>query len=113
MLMCPQKYLVPHLTPPTTSAYEDDRDALTAQFDAAATALAEIKAETAAVREAVDAQHAKVEQATADVSAAVAEMRAGDTQTRDALREIRAEVDSVREMLPKVAFPPCSPCLLP
>jgi hypothetical protein len=98
----PQKYLFPHLQPPNTTAYEADRDALTAQFDAAAVLLADIQAETAAVRAAVDAQQARVEAATDAAQAAVAALRSGEAATRDELREIRSEVDSVRAMLPKV-----------
>jgi peroxin-14 len=97
-----QKYLLPHLQPPDTTAYETDRDALTAQFDAAEALLKEIQAETAAVRQAVEAQKEMVVKSTAEVDAAVKEMREGEAKTRDELREIRAEVDSVRDMLPKV-----------
>jgi hypothetical protein len=97
-----KKYLLPHLQPPTTTAYESDRDALTAQFDAAEALLKEIKAETTTVKDAVAAQQEQVEKATSDVQTAVQEMRDNEASTRDALRDIRAEVDSVREMLPKV-----------
>ncbi|TFY83598.1 hypothetical protein EWM64_g422 [Hericium alpestre] len=72
-----RKYLVPHLRPPTSTAYEEDRDALTAQFDAAEALLKEIQADTAAVKAAVQEQHEKVEKATSDVVAAVKEMRDG------------------------------------
>lgn len=97
-----QKYLLPHLRPPAATAYEMDRDALTAQFDAVEAMLKEMQADTAAVREAVEEQQRKVEQTTEEVSAAVAEMREGEVKARDELREIREEVNNIREMLPKV-----------
>ena len=97
-----QKYLLPHLKPPTATAYEEDRDALTSQFDAAEALLKEIQADTAAVKEAVEEQRQKVDAVTQDVEAAVQEMREGDERNRDDLREIREEVNSIREMLPKV-----------
>jgi len=97
-----KKYLQPHLQPPSTTAYEQDRDALTAQFDAAEALLKEIQAETAAVRAAVSDQKEKVDQATSDVKAAVTEMRDGEAKTRDEIREIRDEVNTIREMLPKM-----------
>lgn len=107
-LTCPpshplaQKYLVPHLRPPTSTAYEEDRDALTAQFDAAEALLKEIQSETAAVRQAVEEQKVKVDQTTQEVEGVVKEMREGEAKTRDEMREIREEINSIREMLPKV-----------
>jgi peroxin-14 len=102
-----QKYLLPNLRPPAASAYEEDRDALTAQFDSAEALLKEIQTETAAVRSAVEAQKEKVEKTTEDVEAAVKEMRDGESKTRDEMREIREEVNNVREMLPKVTIRRC------
>jgi peroxin-14 len=75
---------------------------LTAQFDAAEALLKDIQAETSAVRELTEDQKAKVERATAEVEAAVKEMREGEGRTRDEMREIRQEVDTIQEMLPKV-----------
>ncbi|KAH7915816.1 peroxisomal membrane anchor protein conserved region-domain-containing protein [Hygrophoropsis aurantiaca] len=98
-----KKYLLPHLKPPTATAYEQDRDGLTAQFDAAEALLKEIQAETAAVRVAVEEQKAKVDKATGDVESIVIEMREGEVKTRDEMREIREEVANIREMLPKAS----------
>lgn len=97
-----QKYLLPHLQPPDTTAYEQDRDALNAQFDAAELLLKEIQAESAAVRIAVDEQRVTIEKTTKDVQSVVVEMREGEQKTRDEMREIRDEVNNIREMLPKV-----------
>jgi peroxin-14 len=97
-----KKYLLPHLQPPNSTAYEEDRDALTAQFDAAEALLKEIQAETAAIRTAVDDQKKQVEKATKDVQTVVKEMRDGESKTRDDMRDIREEVKNVREMLPKM-----------
>ncbi|KAF7339405.1 GRIP domain-containing protein [Mycena sanguinolenta] len=68
-----KKYLLPHLQPPTSTAYEADRDALTAQFDAAEALLKEIQAESAAVRAAVEAQKEKIDETTKNVDAMVQE----------------------------------------
>ncbi|PPQ88658.1 hypothetical protein CVT25_010234 [Psilocybe cyanescens] len=97
-----QKYLLPHLQPPTSTAYEEDRDALTAQFDAAEALLKEIQSETAAVRAAVEEQKERIDQTTEDVKSVVVELRDGETKTRDEMREIREEVTNIREMLPKM-----------
>ena len=66
--------------------------------------MKEIQEETAAVRKAVDEQKLAVEQTTQDIGACVKEMREGETRTRDEMREIREEITSIREMLPKVSF---------
>ncbi|KAJ3568075.1 hypothetical protein NP233_g5955 [Leucocoprinus birnbaumii] len=96
------KYLLPHLQPPTASAYEEDKDALNAQFDAAEALLKEIQGETAAVRAAVEEQKTKIDRTTQDVEAVVNEMRQAESRTRDEMRELREEVNNVREMLPKM-----------
>ncbi|KAF8641043.1 hypothetical protein AX17_000687 [Amanita inopinata Kibby_2008] len=97
-----KKYLLPHLQPPDTTAYEQDRDALNAQFDAAELLLKEIQAESAAVRAAVEEQKDVIEKTTKDVQAVVAEMREGEFKTRDEMREMRDEINNIREMLPKM-----------
>jgi peroxin-14 len=97
-----QKYLLPNLRPPAATAYEEDRDALTAQFDKAEALLKEIQAETAAVRSAVEEQKERVDKTTQDVEAVVQEMRDGESKKRDEMREIRDEVNTIREMLPKM-----------
>ena len=84
------------------TAYEADKDALTAQFDAAEALLKEIQAETTAVKVAVEEQKSHVEKVTQDVEAAVKEMRESEIKTRDEMREIRSEVTNIHEMLPKV-----------
>ncbi|KAF5374834.1 hypothetical protein D9758_000210 [Tetrapyrgos nigripes] len=97
-----QKYLSPHLQPPNSTAYEEDRDALTVQFDKAEALLKEIQAETAAVKTAVEEQKEKVDRTTKDVEAVVSEMREGEAKTRDEMREIRDEINTIRDMLPKM-----------
>ncbi|KAG1757494.1 hypothetical protein EDB19DRAFT_1891247 [Suillus lakei] len=97
-----RKYLQPHLIPPAATAYEQDRDGLTAQFDAAEALLKEIQAETEAVKSAVYEQNERVDKVTKDVESVVVEMREGESKTRDEMREIRDEVENIREMLPKM-----------
>ncbi|KAJ3787999.1 peroxisomal membrane anchor protein conserved region-domain-containing protein [Lentinula aff. detonsa] len=97
-----KKYLSPHLQPPETTVYEDDRNALTAQFDAAETLLKEIQSETATVKQAVEDQKEKVDKTTKDVEAVVSEMRNAEAKARDEMREIRDEVNTIRDMLPKM-----------
>ena len=86
------------------TAYEADKDVLTAQFDAAEALLKEIQAETTAVKAAVEEQRIHVEKVTQDVETAVKEMRESEIKTRDEMREIRSEVTNIHEMLPKVCL---------
>lgn len=101
-----QKYLLPHLKPPSSTAYEADKDVLTAQFDAAEALLKEIQEEAKATRAAAEEQKSQIDKATTDVQDAVKEMREGELRTRDEMREIRQEIDSIQEMLPKVGALP-------
>lgn len=86
------------------SAYEADKEALTAQFDAAERLLKDIEAETQAMKTNLEEQRVQVEAAVQDVTAAVEEMRKGEAEVRDEMREIRAEVNNMQEMLPKVQW---------
>ncbi|KAL1951643.1 hypothetical protein VTO73DRAFT_792 [Trametes versicolor] len=97
-----RKYVSPHLKPPSATAYEEDKDAMAAQFDAAEALLKEIQAETAAVRVAVEEQNEKVTKVTEEVANVVKDMRESEAHTRNEMREIREEVNTVREMLPKM-----------
>ncbi|KIM32711.1 hypothetical protein M408DRAFT_326457 [Serendipita vermifera MAFF 305830] len=97
-----RKYLFPHLKPPTLSAYEADKEALNAQFDAAERLLKDIEAETQAMKTTLEEQRVQVEAAVQDVKTAVEEMRKGETEVRDEMREIRSEVNNMQEMLPKM-----------
>ena len=47
-------------------------------------------------------QQEKVDNATADVEAAVQQMKEGESRARNEIREIREEVNNIREMIPKV-----------
>jgi peroxin-14 len=92
----------PHLQPPNLTAYESDSAELTAQFDAVAASLKEIQEDTTSMRTAAEEQKRTVEQSVQEVDASVKELKSGEMKTRDELREIRAEVDSIRELLPRV-----------
>ena len=94
---------MPHLRPPSATAYEQDRDALTAQFDAAEALLKEIQSETTAVKTAVEEQKERVDKATQEVEDVVKEMKENEEKTKTEMREIREEITNVRDMLPKVS----------
>ena len=47
-------------------------------------------------------QQEKIDKATANVDAAVQQMKEGELRARSEIREIREEVNNIREMIPKV-----------
>jgi peroxin-14 len=97
-------YVLPHLQPPNASAYEQDRDALAAQFDAAEALLKDIQTETSLIKDSVQLQKDKIDQTVNQVDSAVNDLRQADARARDEMREIRDEVNNIREMLPKVCL---------
>ena len=84
------------------TAYEADKEALTAQFDAAEALLKEMQASTADMHSQLETQRIKVDAVVDNLNRAVEEMRGGEQVVRDEMREIRSEVNNVQQMLPKV-----------
>ncbi|KZW02611.1 hypothetical protein EXIGLDRAFT_829141 [Exidia glandulosa HHB12029] len=97
-----RKYLWPHMQPPASTAYEADRDALAAQFDAVAALVADMQAESNSTRTAVEKQRADVERVTEEVEEAVRDLRLAESKAENELREIRMEVDAIKDLLPKM-----------
>jgi len=64
--------------------------------------VASIESETSAQRTALDVQREKVDDAIDKLQLAINETRDAEAQTKADLRDIREEVNNVREMLPKV-----------
>jgi len=59
----------------------------------------------------VENQQEKVDKATADVEATVQQMKEGESKARNEMREIREEVNNIREMIPKVIS--SASCIIP
>ncbi|TFK57210.1 hypothetical protein OE88DRAFT_1803799 [Heliocybe sulcata] len=97
-----RKYLLPHLRPPSSTAYEQDRDELQAAFDSAEVMLKEIQAETAAVRAGMEETKTEVSRTTDKVNAMVQDIEVAQSKAKDEMRGIRDEVQNIREMLPKM-----------
>jgi peroxin-14 len=95
---------MPHLKPPSEDAFESTTSQLTAQFDEAATLLKQIQEDTVNARDAVQQQQQAVESAVEQVKNVVSELRIGEEKSQNEIREIRSEVDIIRDMLPKVCW---------
>ena len=85
------------------TAYEADKETLTAQFDAAEALLKEMQASTADMHSQMETQRVKVDAVVDNLNRAVEEMRGGEQEVRDEMREIRSEVNNMQQMLPKVS----------
>jgi peroxin-14 len=94
--------LLPHLQPPSATAYEADQLALTAQFDEIAKLVTSIESDTSSQRTLLDEQREKVDGALDKLQIAIRETKDAEARTKADLREIREEVNNVRDMLPKV-----------
>lgn len=97
-----RKYLTPHLKPPSSSAFQETSADLSAQYDAAQAALDELKAETEALTKAAAGERERVSSALDDVEAAARAVRDAESRWRDDMREVRGEVESVRELVPRM-----------
>ncbi|CAE7146871.1 unnamed protein product [Rhizoctonia solani] len=97
-----RKYVVPHLQPPSEDAFEATTSQLTTQFDEAAALLKQIQEDTVNARDAVQQQQQAVDTAIEQVKNVMSELRAGEEKSQNEMREIRSEVDTIRDMLPKM-----------
>ncbi|KAJ1311079.1 hypothetical protein OPQ81_009583 [Rhizoctonia solani] len=97
-----RKYVIPHLKPPSEDAFEATTSQLTAQFDEAAALLKQIQEDTINARDAVEQQQQAVNSAIEQVKSVMSELRAGEEKSQNEMREIRSEVDTIRDMLPKM-----------
>ncbi|KZS93086.1 hypothetical protein SISNIDRAFT_455053 [Sistotremastrum niveocremeum HHB9708] len=97
-----RKYVLPHLKPPSITQYEADAEALDAKFQEIETLVQEVHRETEVARELIASQTAKVDGLVDEVESTVKELKESDVKNRDDLREIREEINVIREMLPKM-----------
>jgi len=106
-----QKYLLPHLRPPSTTSFQQTSSALTEQYDEAARLLQELQDQTTKLQTSVEEDRGRVVKVVDEVEEAVRSVREGEEQWREEMREIRGEVESVRELVPRVSGRLC-PSLL-
>jgi peroxin-14 len=99
----PKKYLFPHLQPPDQTQYEADISALNAQFDAIEQKLKDIQVDCELTRRTTESQRERISSLADHVQSNLDTVKEHERKNRDELREIREEVDLIRDMLPKVA----------
>lgn len=105
----PQKFLLPHLQPPTETALLASQQALEAKYDEAAALLTTLQTSTDGLVASVESQRSAVEVELVEVRKAVEEMKEGERARDEWARRVREQVDEVVKSLPAVRTPPlCS-----
>jgi peroxin-14 len=99
-----QKFLLPHLQPPTTTAFEQTSTDLTAQFDEATQLLADLQKQTGELQESVESERTKVDKVVDEVEEAVEAVRKGEQKWREEMRDLRDEIEEVKDLVPKVCL---------
>ncbi|KAK8850694.1 hypothetical protein IAR55_004614 [Kwoniella newhampshirensis] len=97
-----KKYLVPHLRPPSTTSFQETSTSLTAQYDEAARLLAELSEQTTKLQTTIEEDRERVNAVVGEVEEAVRGVKDGEERWREEMRDIRGEVESVRELVPKM-----------
>lgn len=97
-----QKFLLPHLQPPTTTEFERTSSDLTAQFDEATQLLADLQKRTGELQESVESERTKVDKVVDEVEEAVEAVRKGEQKWREEMRDLRDEIEEVKDLVPKV-----------
>ncbi|WVR08755.1 hypothetical protein IAU60_005813 [Kwoniella sp. DSM 27419] len=97
-----KKYLLPHLQPPSTTSFQDTSASLTAGYDEAAKLLADLSEQTTKLQTSLDEDRERVTAVVNEVEDALKSVRDGEERWREEMRDIRGEVESVRELVPKM-----------
>ncbi|KZO95041.1 hypothetical protein CALVIDRAFT_565146 [Calocera viscosa TUFC12733] len=97
-----RRYLLPHLQPPSGPAFQQTSDALTQQFDALAEQLAKLEEAQGKEKEEREREREVVESAVKDVRGMVDSVKEGEERAREEWAEVRREVESVKELVPKM-----------
>ncbi|GAA5820217.1 hypothetical protein JCM3770_006064 [Rhodotorula araucariae] len=95
-----QKFLVPHLQPPTETDLEASQRALEAKYDEAAELLKTLQESTDAVAQNLDEQKRGVEKELEEVRSAVREMREGEKKRDEWAQNVGRQVDDMVKSLP-------------
>ena len=96
---------MPLVKPPTPPELEADKELVTAKFDEAQQILETLKNDTAELKESQEKQRQKVEEALESVEKAVSELKESGNRRETDIRGFKTDIDSIRELIPKVPPP--------
>ena len=93
---------MPLIKPPTPPELEADKALITAKFDEAQQILEALKAETTELKESQEKQRQKVEETLQSVEKAVSELQESGNRREADIRGFKADIDTIRELIPRV-----------
>ncbi|WRT70880.1 uncharacterized protein IL334_007879 [Kwoniella shivajii] len=97
-----KKYLLPHLQPPSTTSFQDTSSALTQSYDEAAKLLTDLTDQTTKLQSSIEEDRERVGNVVGEVEEALRSVRDSEERWREEMRDMRSEVESVRELVPKM-----------
>jgi peroxin-14 len=102
LLTLSKKYLLPHLRPPTQSAFLSTSQSLADQNEQLEELLSQLSEQTKGLEERVEKEREDVEKVVEEVKEMVERVGGEETRWRDEMRAIREEVEELKGMVPKV-----------
>ncbi|CCG82272.1 putative Peroxisomal membrane anchor protein [Taphrina deformans PYCC 5710] len=96
-----KRYVIPLMSPPTSTQLETDKESISAQFDQVQEMLSILQKETEEIKAYGSDQNKKVETALSSVDEAVQEMKTKTERRENDIRRLGLEMDQLRELLPK------------
>ncbi|EIW69314.1 hypothetical protein TREMEDRAFT_30508 [Tremella mesenterica DSM 1558] len=97
-----RKYLLPHLQPPSSTSFQTTSSSLSDQYSSVQSALEELSTRTSDLQISLDEDRSRVNSVIGQAEDAVKAVQEGEKRWRDDLREMRGEVDGIRELVPKM-----------
>lgn len=101
------KFVAPHLQPPSDTEFVSAQKALEAKYDEAAEMLRELNACTAALTELVESQRKDVEKDLVDLREAIAGLKDGERKREEWTQKITTQVEDITKSLPSVRLLQC------
>ncbi|KAI9633430.1 peroxisomal membrane anchor protein conserved region-domain-containing protein [Dioszegia hungarica] len=102
MSVLAKKYLLPHLRPPSSSSFQQTSSSLSEQFAEADRLLNDLQASTTKLQETLDSDRERVTAVVEGVEEATRMVKDGEEKWREEMREVRGEVESLRELVPRL-----------
>jgi peroxin-14 len=90
------------LKTPTANELERDKQALSDQFTSASETLDIVKSDTQIVKKTIEEQAYKVKESLETLDKMMSDIKQQEIKKEDYLRNLKEDVDSIREMIPKV-----------
>ncbi|ORX40858.1 peroxisomal membrane anchor protein conserved region-domain-containing protein [Kockovaella imperatae] len=96
-----RKYLLPHLQPPSTTSFQQTSQDLTSSYDEAAQLLRELSDQTNQLQTSLENDRERIDKVVDDVELAVKSVKDGEERWREEMRDMRGEVDSLKDLVPR------------